>query len=493
MSDDAPASVLDIKEYIEILRRRKLQFWLPFCLVLSTAIALALVLPPTYVSQATILVERQEIPENIVGTTVTGFVQERIEAITQRVLTQDNLVSTAKAAGYDVDSMSKADADALLKEFKDRILVDMVDIEATDPGSSRATTLTIAFVVGAEAATAREAQKIASHVADLYLEENRRLRVEQASEVNDFLESQANILAERIRTYGTQLAEFKQDQIGQLPEQQQMNQNLLERTETRIDTTEAAVRTLQNQNRALQAELRTVDKFVGRDAESANAQSSLERLAIARQELREAKQKYSDLHPNVLRLNAQISSLESEVRSQGGNLDGGTQQATNPEYIRIQSQLAAVRNDLQAESRKLSELEARATEFSERLLAAPLVERDYTSMLREYDTAKQAFEDIKAKQLAAKLASNLEEDNKGQKFTLLEPANTPSLPESPNRIAIIALGLFLAGLLACAFVIIAEISDKTIRGVKGLTGVLGIPPIGVIPRPELSLTSTSRA
>ncbi len=485
MNNESSAAALSFGDYFAIVGRRKLQFFLPLTIVIALSTALALLLPPTFRSDATILVERQEVPENIVGTTVTGFVQERIEAITQRVLTRDNLLATAAAAGINHEEMSDRELSSLVSGLKDSIIVEMVDVEATDPGNARATTLTIAFIVAAEASTAGKAQKMTRYLSELYLQENKRLRVEQATEVNRFLESQADILADKIDRFESELAEFKTTQIGQLPGQQEMNQTLLERTEARIDTTEDSIRTLQNQRRALQAELSTVDKYVARNAVAEDATSTRERLAIARQDLNEARQKYSDLHPNVRRLRAQIRSLEEELKSQGAGVRSAiTDDATNPEYIRIRSQLAAVETDLTAERKKLNELELQSAEYSERLMSAPLVERDYTSLLREYDTAKKAFEEIKAKQLSAKLASNLEEDEKGQKFTLLEPASLPALPVRPNRIAIFSLGIFIGGLLAVGFVIMAEMGDKTVRGVRELSRLYGAPPIGVIPKNE---------
>lgn len=486
MGNEAP-QVLNAGEYWQILKRRKKPFLIPFIIVLSLAAALAMLLPPTYRSEATILVERQEIPEDIVGTTVTGFVQERIESITQKVLTTENLLDVANNIG--IETGAGVNQGELVKSLRQSISVEMVDIEASDPGRGRATTLTVAFVIAADAETPAKANKIAKRIAELYLEENRRLRIEQASDVSQFIDTQSELLRTKITDYEARLATFKQEQIGQLPEQAEMNQTLLERTDSRIDATEEAIRSLQNQKRTIEAQMQTIDKYVARDADPEKANSALERLAIARQQLNEAKQKYSDLHPTVKRMKSEITSLESEVRAQtGGRVREND--ATNPEYVRARSQLAAIRADLAAESAKLTDLEAKSRELSERLLASPLVEKEYTSLVRELDASRQAFSDIERKRLEAELASNLEQTDKGQKFTLLEPASMPGQPESPNRIAIFAMGVFLAGLIGLGFALIAEISDKTIRGARSLSRILDAPPIGIIPRHQPAAANT---
>lgn len=489
MSNDNAPQVMSASEYWEVIKRRKGKFLVPFVIVLAAAAALAIMLPPTFRSEATLLVERQEIPTNIISTTIQGFVQERIESITQRVLTRENLLLIAEKAKLSAgeDAVS---TDAMVKSLKESINVEMVDIDASDPSKGRQTSVTVAFVVSADAKTAVQANNITEQLTKLFMDANKEIRVQQATEVKRFLTAQSDELSARMQANEERLAVFKREKIGLLPGSADLNQAMLDRSETRIDAAENAVRNLQNQRRGMEAELRTVDKYVSRNADPEKANSALERLAIARQALGEAKQKYSDLHPNVRRLKSQIAQLETEVRSQNSN-PAVVNGATNPEYIRLRSQLAAVNTDLAAEKSKLEELEAKASEYRSRLLAAPLVEKEYTSIVRDLEVDKQSFAALQAKVREAEIASNLEANDKGEKFSLLEPASMPSLPESPNRVAIFAMGIFFAGLIALGFVLIAEVSDKTVRGARALARLVDAPPIGVIPRHDSALANTN--
>jgi succinoglycan biosynthesis transport protein ExoP len=84
---------LTIKDYLEIARRRWLYFVAPFLLIFAISIVVAILLPPVYRSSGTILIESQQIPDELIRSTVTGYADERIQVIQQLVMTRDNLLA----------------------------------------------------------------------------------------------------------------------------------------------------------------------------------------------------------------------------------------------------------------------------------------------------------------------------------------------------------------------------------------------------------------
>ena len=82
---------LGFKDIVAVLRRRyRLLFWVAIPIVLIS-LALAVLIPAVYRSEAVILIERQEIPVDMVRSAVSGFADQRIQVITQRVMTSTNL------------------------------------------------------------------------------------------------------------------------------------------------------------------------------------------------------------------------------------------------------------------------------------------------------------------------------------------------------------------------------------------------------------------
>jgi uncharacterized protein involved in exopolysaccharide biosynthesis len=209
------------------------------------------------------------------------------------------------------------------------------------------------------------------------------------------------------------------------------------------------------------------------------------RLEGLRSQLGEARQRYSEEHPDIKRLSNAISALEQEYQSVATRslLDPNRQVIApdNPTYVSIQSQLRAVEIDLVAEREKLVELGARLEDYQQRLFQTPIVQRDQTSLLRDYDNAVRKYQEIKSKQLNAGLAEQLEQEERSVRLSVLDSASLPFLPESPNRPGIVLLGVVLAfgaGLGNASFV---EFFDRSVRGARGVRGILQAPPLAGIP------------
>jgi len=109
------------------------------------------------------------------------------------------------------------------------------------------------------------------------------------------------------------------------------------------------------------------------------------------------------------------------------------------------------------------------------------VERRLALLTREHDNAVTKYQDIKQKQMNARLGEKMEQDRKGERFSLIDPPALPETPVSPNRPAILFLSLVLAlgGGFGVAFA--AESMDTSVRGIKGVVGLLSVPPLASIP------------
>jgi polysaccharide chain length determinant protein (PEP-CTERM system associated) len=480
MTQQVEVPTMGFGDYMAVLARRKWRFSIPLLLVLGIGIALAILLPPTYKSEATLLVERQEIPEMMVGTTVTGFVQERIESVSKKVRTQKNLIAIAKKYSLYDKALIENDPGSIARDMRDALSVEMLDIEATDPGKGRMAVVTVAFTIAFEFSDAQKAKNVVDEVARLFIDENKQARMAQSAEVARFLDNENEKRSGEIAALENKLADFKSKHDGLLPEQIDVARNRLDRLGVQLTSLEESIRTLNNQRRALTGKLSVTPKYLGFDLddESGVTQSDAQKLAAAKQELRVLKQKYSDIHPDIIRLKSIISNLEKQAGQSGSQLSGD---ATNPEYINLKAQLSGINSDLDAETRQKREIEEKMDKYNLSLMRAPGVEKELNAIVRELSAQQHAQNLLKERQLQAKLATTLEEGDKGQKFTMLEEASTPTLPESPNRIGIVLLSIFLGGLFGIFSVIMAEMSDKTIRSARQLQAIFNSPPIAAIP------------
>ena len=84
--------------------------------------------------------------------------------------------------------------------------------------------MTIAFTVAYRGKNPEAVQKVAGTLASLYLQENLKIREQQAKTTTKFLETELKEIQERIRSIGQKITEFKAKNEGILPELQQFNQ-----------------------------------------------------------------------------------------------------------------------------------------------------------------------------------------------------------------------------------------------------------------------------
>ncbi len=521
-------------DYWDIVKRRKWYFLVPFVATLYIALLLAFGLPSVYRAQATILIERQEIPSSLIETTITGFVQERIEAIKQRLMSHDRLWEIAEKLDLYPDVRSAANRQAVLKQMRDNIYVEMVDIKTSQAGSTRQGVATIAFTVAFEDQSPETAQIVATELAELYMSENRKQRGEQAAEVSGFLEEEAQRLAQKMAESEKKLAEFKEKHLGATPELSNLNMRLLEQTENKIQRLDDRIRSLEDRKMSLESQLAITNphKDVFTD-EGARVQSSGERLSTLtseylrlsatyaqdhpdvvklrreitalenqtglnsgasslvaklstqREELARARQRYSDQHPDVKKLQQSVASLERELRNisidRSANIITAPTRPDNPAYISLQTQLNSVIADIAADHSTRRKLEQKLAKYESRLASAPAVERDFLALTRDYDNAKKKYQEIKDKLLEARMAEQLEAGGKAERFSLVARPYVPTIPEKPNRLGIALLGAVLAFAFGLGGVTVKEYSDHTVHGSKGVLAVSHAPPLVSIP------------
>lgn len=524
---------MQLSDYWAILRRRKAYFLLPFAAVTGLALALAILLPPTYRSEATFLIQRQAVPQDMVATTVTSYVEEQIEQIRQRLLTRQNLLEIAKKFQLYGDLPTR-DPDTVVERLREAVEIEMVDVRSSDRGS-RDQIIAIAFTLGFRASTAEFAQQVTAELSERFLAEHQTRRDAHAVEVSGFLEREAAKLAEEISAMEVSLAGFKQDELRQLPELMTTNLRMFEKTEQDMEITQDRIRELQERIEVARAELsltppyEAVQNEVGEriltasqrlsmltaDYLRASARYSAQHPDIVRiareirvlaeqlgtegrademmnelvglqEQLRQARQRYSDAHPEVTRLERAVAAVQrgfqQEVLADADLAATNQRPPDNPRYVALKTQLDSSEMNLVAERRRLEDLSVRLEEYERRLFQTPIVERDFRSLARNYENALQQYHQMRDKQRQALLAQELESGESGERFLLTSAAFLPRMPESPNRIAIVLLGVFFASAAAIAVVGVSEYLDQTVRNAKMVAVTLGAPPLVVIPQ-----------
>jgi uncharacterized protein involved in exopolysaccharide biosynthesis len=528
---DGPDRELSFKDYIAVVKRRAMLFFGISAPILTVGIALAFGLPPIYESSGVLLVGQSEVPEYLVRSTVPAFPEERVRMITQRVLTDDNLTRIIEKYDLYPELMQTTPSEAL------RQMNSSLRVAAEDPASLTnligSTANTIAFTVTFSDASPRVARDVASELVSLYLSENQRARQELASDTQDFLAEQARRLEIEIAAKESEIAQFKEQHSGSLPELSNMNMQLLDRTERDVEAVEAEIRSLRERRALFESELAELSPYalvydqsgnpvlsprdrlkllqrsfvqssavysqdhpdvlrIRREIDALSTQTGLPgidpsilrtELATRTDELNGARERYSADHPDILRLQKTIENLQAALAEAPGARRPTNPAAPpdNPVFIQKRVQLQGTNIDLAAAVERRTQLQERLRSLETRLTTTPEIEREYAGLTRGHEQLIAQFNDATSKLREAQIAVNLETESKGERFTVLNSPAVPNLPAQPNRIAILLLAFAFAFAAGAGAVASAEASDNTVRASRDVQGLLEIPPLVTIP------------
>lgn len=526
-----PESTINLGDYVAILKRRRTVIVLSASLLFCLSLAAAVLWPPTFKSTATILIEEQEVPAELVHSTITSYADQRIEMIKQQVMSRSSLGKVVEQYNLYAGMRKENPTEEVIKRFIQDIEVEVISADVIDKRTQHATKATIAFTVSYNSATPEIAQRVANELTSLFLGENLKSRERQAQETTTFLKQEAESLAAHIEEVEAKLSKFKQRAAGALPELMPLNLQMMNQADRELMDLDQQIRSLEERKSYLEGELATIKPNTPiLSVTGERILDSVERLRSLRAEYAGVAANLSSDHPDVIKMKQEISALERET---GANpeteevakqlIDARARQATladrlgnehpdvlkvqrtmvalerelrrigpssgnkplqrpeNPAYINIQAQLNSVNASLQALKTSRTTVKQRLQDYAKRIERTPALEPDYLTLARDRDTSAQKYQDIRSRLLEAKVSEGLEVQRKGERFSLIDPPGLPESPEKPNRKAIVLLGVILAMAGGAGAAALAEHLDHSIRTPEQLLRVTQAFPLAVIP------------
>jgi len=484
---------LTIGDYVDVLKRRKWSLILPFIIIVLTSSIVALVLSSIYKSTSTILIEEQDIPANFVMATVTSYADQRIQAINQRIMSSSRLLEIINRFNLYPDLRRKRTIDEIVGKMREDVKLEPISAEVVDRRSGRPTAAMIAFTLSYEGKdTPQKIQQVANMLASLFLQENLKVRRRQTKETSIFLEEEMSKLRLRLDEIEASLAVFKKQHINELPELLQVNQQSLHNLDREVDVLKEELRNLKERKGFLETQLASISPELEKEDEE--DQKRLEQLKLQYANL---KSRYSDAYPDVKKLKAEIKAIEDQVAVSQKASDAEETLPDNPAYISLSSQLTAIKVEIECARKKINEQYKKRNEYERRVQATPRVEEAYKTILIERNNTRIKHDDLMRKLMEAQVAQGLESEQKGERFTIIDPARLPEKPYKPNRLAIALIGFVLglgAGIGMAAF---KEYIDDSIRDADTLTQTTTLPVLAVIPeiltRKDITLRRLKRA
>jgi len=512
-----------------MLWRRKWLFALPATVILAVVAAVIMMLPPKYSSEAVIFIEDQNIPEDLVPSLMSDYIDRRLSMLSQRVLMRGNLLEIIDNYDLYEDEWATMSRRMLADRMREDIVVFPVSTEVRDPQSGRRSEVTIAFKIRFIYTDPQTAQRITSELVSAYLATNLEVRRDVAEQTTSFFAEERKRVERRIADIEERLTRFQEENRELLPEEIAFSRQLLSNVEQQLTTVDRDLRALKERESFLTTQLALTEEFQLREgratatpetelellrAELATARARyssshpdvrrlarevrslegvvgqrsgvtalLDREAALSAELAQLRQRYTDDHPDVVRVQRQLASVRESIDTAGGS--GQTQPGgsveRNPAFVQLKSQLNSVQTELRSVAEQREQLRQERLELQERLARAPAVEREYTRLSRDLENAIADRDILADKEASAQLSRSLETEAVGERLVLAEPATLPEFPTSPNKKLILAIGLVLSMGSGGASVVLGELLDRRIRSAGDLVAILGDTPLVQLP------------
>ena len=530
-------SKLNIDDLVAAIKRRFPLLVLTMILVFSIIAIISLKLPKVYYSEASILVEKPDIPEELVDINASSYIIDRIEIFKKKLITKKNLQQLL--GRLDLSETETSNSMTLL-DIQEAISIEVVDVQSINSKSGKPSISTIGVTVGFEAETPRLTQLGANLVAEMVLQSHRKDREDKAAHVTTFLKSETERLGNELTSEEQQLAQFKQHNAQQLPNLLEVNMRMLEQTETKIDIEARTIQELEFKRSALiekleyldpmlstvtsqkkgvslvdelnqlktkkvylssiyspehpdvvnlESKILSLEKIVKQISSNAEVNNDIQQL---KNSLVTLKLKYSDNHPDVISLKNALSRKEQLINNDVKESDFvQSYQSVSPEFTQVNNELRATKTGLYSAQKRKTEQLRKKEDYETRIFNTPVVEKEYLAITRTYQEKLEAYKQVNDKLLKARIAENIEKNQKNERLTLLESASLPLIPIRPNRLGIALLGGFLAFFCGICAATAAEFKDNSVRGIRDVLAIMEAPPLASIPTINQQVLYTS--
>jgi polysaccharide biosynthesis transport protein len=455
-----------------ILRRRLVLASAIFAVVLAASVAVALSLPDLFRSSAVVLVERQ-LPETVVRAAVSGELESRLHVIRQEILSRARLTELINR--YDLyPDLRRADMDSAIDQVRRDI-----EIELTGPEQVSGRTKTVAFNLSFTGTRRETVAEVTNAIAAFYVNQNTQMRSDEAARTTQFLRSQIDAAKAQLDRNEQQAKAYTSRHVGELPQQVDVNLATLERLNTQLRiNSERQLRTLEQRDKLFEAPPPVAPP------QPPPVSPEDARLRALKRDLAQLDG-FPDKHPDVRRLKDAIAALEIEIRASGSGPSGGAEPVA-PKPVDAPAGRARTVASLDAEIEALKGEETRLRQniaaVEQRLEAVPYRQSEFALLSRDHQATREQYESLVKRYEEARLGQNMETENQGERFRVLEAAVPPMGPTAPNRLRLLIMGVFLAGLIAVLAVLGVEQVDTSFHTVDDLRQFTSLPVLAAIPR-----------
>ncbi len=406
-------------------------------------------LPDQYESRAQVYVQTETILQPVLRDVMANpDYSDRVDVMRLQLLARPNVEEIIYRAGLDKTIEASGDVERIAAM---QGLVNSVSskIQITSPRD-------MYFVISFANGDPQIAKDVTDAVLNLLIEQDIGASLSESAAARRRLDLQIEEFEERLSANEMRVAAFRREHAVELAasegttRRRDQKENELVRAADEIGQTRGRILTLQN--------------LLSATPRSASG-GELERLRI---ELADLRSRYEPTHPDIRGVEARITELERD--------DGGL--SSNPDYVRLQSELRVAENALVALNQREVSLRTELEALDIAVGQAPEVLAELQQIERQYETTKNTYEDLLARRDRLQLTENLGPAGRGVEYQVFERPERAIKPASPPRQLMIFGVVFGALVAGAAAGLLLNLIDKSYTQPVELEKAFGLPVLG---------------
>jgi len=456
-----------LREYAGLIRRKAWMIGLVTLGLTLAAVVYIAYLPDQYRATTTILFDPQQIPDRYVASTVTEEPGERLNTITQQVLSASRL-------GQIISEMN------LYPEMKNAAREDVIEnmrhhvtLQVKQGSGAGFSSFTITF----EAGSAVVAANVTNRLASSFIDWNLKSRTERAEGTTQFMASQLDEAKQNLEKQEEKLREFKMEHVGQMPDQVPANLQTLSRLQGVLQNNSDALNRLEQEKQLL---MRLPDQAPAVAVPQTERQRVEAEVHQLKSQVWELKKKYTDSHPDVIAAESRLKQMQDQLKA----LPPDPQSAKDTSATQVRLDL--IEKEEQRLTRENRDIQAQISTYQYKVDAVPLREQELSNLTRDYEISKDQYRSLLEKTYSAEMATDLEKRQQGERFTIIDPARAPDRPFKPNRSRLMLASLFGSFFFGIALVIALDTFSGAIKAERELKELLpkSVTFLGSVPAIE---------
>ncbi|HKA00915.1 MAG TPA: GNVR domain-containing protein, partial [Candidatus Solibacter sp.] len=515
----------DVEDYIDMLRRYRSWLIGPMFAGLVVAVVIAFLWPDTFVSSAIMRITPQQIAPNLLPTVLNMQLQQRLQSMQQEILSRNSLAELIQRPSLDLyrKERQRYPLEDVIQDMRSKaIRIQAVEVAAGGQGR-----VASAFTVSFAYPDRFKAQAVVRELVTKFMEVNATVQRNSLQTTSNFLNDELKQAKEKMDSFEAQISKFKKENMGKLPEQFGVNVTQLQNFQMALGNANEALSRMQQEKLQLETQMANFHNqlayytsiseeqyMVGGGGAGAVHNTKLDnlnqRIMDLKSQIAAMKEMYTDVAPQVKQAKARLVVLERELQDEekldlerqavaAQNVQAPQiQRRVNPANVKmmkdiegsiamLKTQVAGVNMNMDEKLKQIQNFNQIIAQYQARIDSSPQLEQQYAALVREFQLAKQAYEDMAKRQQASETAKDMEDHKAGENLEVLDPASDPQAPSEPNRLQMAAIGAGLGLMLGVVLAGAKEMKNTSLKNLKDVRAYTNLPVLSSIPLLENAL------